>query len=341
MNHLVVIVGGTGAGKSFLLSRVAEINKAFSPEGATEQELAEYPYCVIKKYTTRSPRLNEQDGSTDLYCNASDEDFKKCGKFVYTYGNHSYGIDCSEIDRKLANNQSPIVIVRDFRMVELLKHKYNCVVDIYCKSALSKDDLSDVLRKNGASEDEINARMSNTVHDDNQWLYSGNKFFDYIVNRYDDSFIPAIISSLRRAPKVDFNKIAIIAADDTRINNIMLGVNTVSTSYNQFQIKPIHADDILDPCKKADIIKSIASSWLTIIDISYDYDTEDPHGLYRLVNVVFNIKHGNDKLVLADTSMSQSIPFDIINSRVYFYDNEKGSLPATIRNQLQGIFELN
>lgn len=343
MNHLVIIVGGTGAGKSFILSKVEDINRAFNDGRDTLKPISQYPYCVVKKYTTRSPRLNEANGSTDLYCNASASDFEKCGKFVYTYGSHCYGIDCEEIDKKLANDQSPIVIVRDFRIVELLKQKYNCVVDIYCKSGLSQDDLKEVLKNNGASDDEITARMNNIIHDDNQWLYSDNKFYDYIVNRYDDNFIPAIISSLRRAPKWNFRQIAIIAVGNTRLKNIDLGVQTAKKGNVSFEIKWIDANSSNlndEDCKKTtiDIIKH---SWLTIVDISFDYETEDPHGLYRIVNLVFNNKRGDDKLVIADNSMLQSIPFDIINNRVYFYDNSRGTLPGIIRNQIQGIFGMN
>lgn len=336
MNHLVVIVGGTGAGKSFILSQITKINSAFTKDSGTTKSLENYPYTIIKKYTTRSPRKSETNGATDLYCNATVSDFEKCGKFVYTYGNHCYGIDCKEIDDKLSNGQNPVVIVRDFRIVELLKQKYDCVVDIYCKSGLSKMDLAEVLRKNGAQDDEILARMNNIIHDDNQWLYSDNKFYDYIVNRYDDSFIPAIISSLRRAPKWDMRKIAIIAAGDARIENIRLSVNTANGQNTPFIIETI---DAFKFDNKESIIDTIKNAWLTIIDISFDSNLqEDSHGLYRLVNIVFNFKHGSDKLVIADTKMSQLIPFDIINSRVYFYDNQRANLPSIIRNQLQGIF---
>ncbi len=343
MNHLVVIVGGTGAGKSFILSKIVDINKVFNDESDSLRPTSQYPYCVVKKYTTRSPRANETNGSTDLYCNASAADFEKCGKFVYTYGSHCYGINCGEIDTKLANDQSPIVIVRDFRIVELLKERYNCVIDIYCKSGLSKDDLKVVLKNNGASDDEIVARMNNIVHDDNQWLYSDNKFYDYIVNRYDDTFIPAIISSLQRAPKWNFRQITIIAAGINRLNNIELGVQTANKDNSSFVIETIDAisADLNNLSSKENIINTIKHSWLTIIDISYDYASEDSHGLYRLVNIVFNNKHGDDKLVIADNSMSQSIPFDIINNRVYFYDNSRGTLPEIIRNQIQGIFGIN
>ena len=343
MNHLVIIVGGTGAGKSFILSKIIDINKAFNDGNNILKPITEYPYCVVKKYTTRPPRANEANGSTDLFCNASPTDFEKCGKFVYTYGSHCYGIDCEEIDSKLSNNQSPIVIVRDFRIVELLKQRYNCVVDIYCKSGLSKDDLKVVLKKNGASDDEIAARMNNIVHDDNQWLYSNNKFYDYIVNRYDDNFIPAIISSLQRAPKWNFRQITIIAAGKTRLNNIILGVDTISNDGNTFSIESIDAltADLNDPLSKENIIDIIKRSWLTIIDITFDYNEEDSHGLFRLVNIVFNNKNGDDKLVIADNSISQAIPFDIINNRVYFYDKKSGTLPEIIRNQIQGIFGIN
>ena len=336
MNHLVVIVGGTGAGKTFILSRIADINKAFlKDEGKDDSFSNDYPYSIVKKYTTRSPRLSEKDGATDLYCNATVDDFEKCGKYVYTYGNHSYGIDCEEIDKKLSSGQSPVVIVRDFRIVELLKQRYNCVIDIYCKSGLSRKDLAEVLKKNGAQDDEVLARMNNIVHDDNQWLYSNNRFYDYIVNRYDESFIPAIISSLKRAPKYDSKKIVIIAAGDNRINDIKLSVNTASIVGCIVQC--INALNF-NSNNRQEISDSIRNSWLTIIDISYSVDQEeDSHGLYRLVNMVFNIKHGDDKLVIADTTMSPLIPFDIINSRVYFYNKNLGTLPTILQNQLQGI----
>lgn len=348
MNHLVIIVGGTGAGKSFILSKIVDINKTFNDGSDGSKPQSEYPYCVVKKYTTRPLRANESEGSTDLFCNAMPADFEKCGKFVYTYGSHCYGIDCEEIDKKLANDQSPIVIVRDFRIVELLKQRYNCAIDIYCKSGLSQDDLKVMLRKNGASNDEITARMNNIVHDDNQWLYSNNKFYDYIVNRYDENFIPAIISSLQRAPKWNFRQITIIAAGESRLQNIDIGVETANRDNNAFdtnyfevyRIDALKAD-LNNPNSKENLIGIIKRSWLTIIDITFLHDSEDSHGLYRLVNIVFNNKHGDDKLVIADNSMSQSIPFDIVNNRVYFYDMISGSLPQIIRNQIQGLLGSN
>ena len=342
MNHLVVIVGGTGAGKSFILSKIADINKEYNDGSDSTKPVTDYPYCVIKKYTTRSPRVNEAQGSTDLYCNASSEDFEKCGKFVYTYGSHCYGIDCGEIDNKLTNNQSPIVIVRDFRIVELLKQRYSCVVDIYCKSGLGKDDLKSVLKNNGASPDEIVARMNNIVHDDNQWLYSDNKFYDYVVNRYDDTFLTAIKSSLKRAPKRNFRQIAIIAAGENRLSNIELGVTTANQDDISFEIIPIDAltANLNEPEQKEKLIENIKRSWLTIIDISFDANTEDSHGLYRLVNIVFNNKRGDDKLVIGDNSVTR-IPFDIINNRIYYYDRNSGDLQGIIRKQIHGIFGIN
>ena len=149
-NHLIILVGGSGAGKSFLLSRIKDINIQFRREASQQQKekypedkypLDNFPYCVIKKYTTRSPRSSEKNGTSDLRFNATDIDFEKCGEtFRYSYGAHVYGLDCREIETALREHRSPIVIVRDYSIVKFLKEKFAYAIDVNCASGLGNKD---------------------------------------------------------------------------------------------------------------------------------------------------------------------------------------------------------
>ena len=351
MSQIVVVVGGSGAGKSFLLSKIQEINKEFNSNPDENHPLNDYPYTVIKKYTTRSPRKNENKVAIDLHFNATDEELERCGDFVYLYGENSYGIDCNDIDEALKNGRSPIIIVRDFKTVNLLKQRYGQIIDIYCKCGLSKGDLKARLLQEGSLQDEVQVRIKNIKHDENQWLYSESDFYDYIVNRYDSSFIKAFISSLKKAPKKNYKKIVIIAMDESDRNNIKSALDL-----EKYEVECINPEDIVfnDNYRekkdyqdfKEKLIKKIEESRLIILDISIRASGEtdishgaynnDTHGLYRLANIVLRNKN-NDVLIVSDKRLTQPIPFDIISSHICFYDGKNGTAIETIQKQVEGI----
>src|SRR6185436_6324039 len=111
MNKLIIVAGASGAGKSFLLQQMNEIDSNIVP---------------IKKLSTRNPRPYEaKPGSeVDLIFNCTTDEIKRKCQYIYKYEKETYGIRKSEIDSALSHGKMPFVIVRDCQEILELKKDY-------------------------------------------------------------------------------------------------------------------------------------------------------------------------------------------------------------------------
>lgn len=134
MARLIVVVGASGAGKTFMLSQLANYRADIIP---------------IKKYTTRGSRKDEPDEeSIDLKFNQDVNRIKKCN-YTYRYCGNSYGIKKDEIDNVLRTDKNPIVIVASCNTVSKIKKDYRDALILYVNSGISGEDLKKQLLKYG------------------------------------------------------------------------------------------------------------------------------------------------------------------------------------------------
>lgn len=178
MARLIVVAGASGAGKTFMLSQLAEYRDDIIP---------------IKKLTTRSSRINEPaEESLDLIFNCNSNEIKKC-EYTYQYCGKQYGIRKEKIDAILKENKNPIVIIAKCDTIAKIKRDYHNALVLYVNSGLSGDDLKKQLLeyRDPASIEERMKRQKNGFID---YIHHMNKgFFDYfLVNYFDDTFLQQI-----------------------------------------------------------------------------------------------------------------------------------------------------
>src|SRR5258706_16272094 len=101
MNKLIIMAGASGAGKSFLLQQISEIDDNIVP---------------IKKLSTRSARDYEKEefSGGDLVFDCSVATIKEKGQFRYKYEKETYGIRKSDIDSSFAKRKIPFGIGKCF-----------------------------------------------------------------------------------------------------------------------------------------------------------------------------------------------------------------------------------
>lgn len=328
----MVLAGGSGAGKSFILQNIAKIN----------DELGEaYPkYKVVKKYTTRKKRENESDEFPDLRFVDSTRDFENCGGFIYPYGKYYYGIDCSEIDNIFRDGMNPILIVRDLTIIKMLKRRYRCVTDIYCSSGYSGQDLESILKNSGCSVQEITERMNNIPHDQGQLYYSDHQFYTRLTNWYDDTFLKELINVLSSAPRIDQQSICIIAAEQSTLDTIKMGVGTdrnvnIQMILSKSILKEKTEEKEAYNQRKSKLVNTISQSKLVFADITVKNDT-DKTSLFRWIAVLISIKTAKEIILIAhrDTQVPFDMPFDIYNYKVYTYDTLEGNIFDVIEDKV-------
>lgn len=175
MARIIIFAGASGAGKSFLIEQIAGRDPGIEP---------------IKKLSTRPAREYERTRSqfVDLYFGASEANIRNC-RYKYSYGQHLYGLDHTEIEYHLSRGKTPAVIIRNSEIVSQLKRDYPDSIAVYVQSILSGDDLSDTLEKTGMSDIDLRQRMARQETD----------FLDYC--RHSDLYDHVVLNNFNR---VDF-----------------------------------------------------------------------------------------------------------------------------------------
>lgn len=183
MSKLVIINGASGAGKTYLLEQISQMD---------------HDLVAIKKYTTRCPRGNENPKTAcDLHF-YSDESKIKSMEFSYEFKNEWYGIDKAEIENALRKGKYPSVIIRDYPTLIKLRETYGTrSLAFYIQGAFSGRDLNSLLRKQGRSRKEAKEAVKrNKLNFDMYYHYMTQDLFDdmnlfdaFIVNYYDEKFL--------------------------------------------------------------------------------------------------------------------------------------------------------
>jgi len=179
MARLIIVSGASGAGKSFLLKELKNINNLKAVR--------------IRKKTTRGHRnddekiLNE-NGNLDLFLNCSPEELQDCD-YTYNYCNHHYGFKKEDIDNVVAKGNSPVVIVASCSTVEEIKKDYPGALALYVQTVLSGDDLKAKLLIERDPLD-VEERIRRQKESFNDYLeHINKKLFDYVlINNFEEQF---------------------------------------------------------------------------------------------------------------------------------------------------------
>ncbi len=146
---IIIIVAPSGAGKSSFLERILE----------DEERLVD-----IITFTTREPRIGEQDGKTYNFVTPQKFlDLKSTGFFVESaivHGNH-YGIPLDQIEIAWADLKIPIMDV-DVQGAQTIKEKFPWAKTIFIVPP-SIDELRRriVARSGGRTPEDLDIRLAN------------------------------------------------------------------------------------------------------------------------------------------------------------------------------------
>src|SRR2546423_3516207 len=144
MSYVVIVFGASGSGKSTLMSLLAE-------SGAQ--------YNIHAKGTDRPPRKYD-DVEIRCVSQVTPRDYD----YIYqTYG-YRYGIQKTQIDTALANNQHHFIICNDIDVIHRIRQDYGeraRVVFHYFDAP--REALLDIQRQRGITDDEIEIRVAKTT----------------------------------------------------------------------------------------------------------------------------------------------------------------------------------
>jgi guanylate kinase len=177
MSTLIVITGGSGSGKTFLLNNVGTISKDLS---------------VIKRKTTRTMRIQEKGSlNHDLEFGSSSESIYQ-SDFYYSFRNDWYGINKVSIENVLKRGKIPIFIIRRVSAILELRQAFpNKVKTILCQSGFLKNELVDYLLNKGVPFQEAQERVFGECEEqcNNEYEENHHLFDCKITNHYNNKFI--------------------------------------------------------------------------------------------------------------------------------------------------------
>jgi len=329
MARLIIVSGASGAGKSFVLQELGNINS-----------LKAEP---LRKLTTRGSR-NESEikanekGTLDLVLNCSRSEINNlCSPYVYHYCGHHYGIKKTDIDEAIAKGLSPVVIVAKCSTVKTIKKDYPNALVLYVQNVLSGEDLKGVLLK-GSDPLEVEERMERQKESFEDYVsHIEEKLFDYVlINNFSDQFKSQINYVFdNELDTHDSNYIFVIMSFDSKYDEIYEAFSLAGEMYkNQNQnIKIDRADKQKDSgfTITERIEKLINKAGLVICDVSE---------LSPNVYFEFGYAKSKNKNIIITAKKGTKLPFDTNHYEHIFYETSL-ELQKKIIKKLGYYYKIN
>ena len=194
MAKLIIVAGASGAGKTYLLETVQDLDSSIKS---------------IKKLSDREPRHYETNNgrlASDLeFVDSRSEITNKC-QYRYIYANNMYGIKKEDIDDILKRGQNPVLIVRSCDTILKIKRDYPEAIVLYLQSGLSGADLERKLEEQGRCDIDIRTRMDRLSQDFHDYLiHMGKNIFDYVLINYFDNTLSEQIQFVLQTELDDVN----------------------------------------------------------------------------------------------------------------------------------------
>ncbi len=315
MKRLIIIAGASGAGKSFLLQQMSEIDENIVP---------------IKKLSTRSPRKYEEKpgAKIDLKFNCSIQQIKEC-QYKYRYEQNSYGILQEDIISTLNQNKMPFVIVRDCEEIIELKKDYPDALVLYLQSGLSGNDLAKILKLQGRDEIDIKTRDERSKKDHSQYVRHP-QLFDYtLINYFESDSLIEHFKCILRIEKEKYSTerkfIFIIMSFSEAMKDIYEEMKFAAEIYDT-DLKLERIDDNFGDYKITEaILSKIEAAEFIICDLT----EEKPNVYFEL-----GYARGINKTVVLTAKKGTQIHFDVNGYRVIFY-----SSPTELKKKLAKEFK--
>ncbi|MBE6131365.1 MAG: hypothetical protein E7183_06550 [Erysipelotrichaceae bacterium] len=182
-SFIITLTGASGCGKTYVMDKISEASIKLEKIGLV------FKPKRIKKQTTRNYRIEEIieiiDGKID---NIDVESVVKldddCDLVYQTYGK-KYGLKLSVLENALKNNECPVVIINDVRVVEELKKKFpNRVLSLYIfREIPNYDKLKKLSSGRGAvSNEEVRGRFNKAVAMHRTYIENITLFDKVILN---------------------------------------------------------------------------------------------------------------------------------------------------------------
>lgn len=299
MPRLIIVAGSSGAGKTFILSKLSNYRNDI---------------VTIRKYTTRGPRKVESDDETiDLRLSCAEDRIRDC-EYTYRYCENSYGVRKSEIDKVLRAYKNPILIVASCNTIQKLKRDYPNALILYVHSGLSGGDLEEQLKKYNDPID-VKERMRRQRNGYNDYMqHIANHFFDYVlINFFDDTFLQQVEYILEKElnDSSDANYIFVIMSFDPRYDQIYDAIKLGGKLFSQLKIERVseHKGDYIITDR---IEASINKAELIICDLT----EKSPNVYYEL-----GYARARKKYIILTAQEGTDLPFDIRQYKVNFYEN--------------------
>lgn len=301
MARLIVVAGASGAGKTFMLTQLANYRDDIIP---------------IKKYTTRSARICEPEEETiDLRLKQETKEVKKC-KYTYHYCGKFYGIKKEDIDIVLKKNRNPIVIVANCNTIDKIKRDYSDALFFYVHSALSGEDLKEQLLKYGDPV-EVEERMRRQKNGFIDYIQHMNKhlFDNFLVNYYDETFLQQIEFVLEEElnSSSDANYIFVIMSFDKKYDEIYEALKIAGKLVENRKLVIERVSEPLgDYIITERIEQSIKRAELVICDVSE-----------KSLNVYYELGYARamNKRIIVTAMKGTKLPFDVGHYKTNFYTN--------------------
>lgn len=305
MSRLIIVAGASGAGKSFLLENARRLDKTIIP---------------VRKLTTRSPRPYEDTRMQeflDLHFSQNIDQVTQCD-YKYRYGEHWYGVEQTEIDRKLSLGLNPVVIIRNCETILQIKRDYPNALVLYLQCALSGRDLREKLAKQGRADIDIEERMTRLQTDFHDYVrhLRWNIFDHVLVNFFEaDSLIEqlqmVLISDLKAQDTVDPNFVFVLMSFRSEMDDIYEVFRAAGELAGRGALRVERVDAQLGDYRITDkVLENIRSAALIVCDLTY----ERPNVYYEL-----GYARGIGKTVVNCARQGTKLHFDIRDFRTIFY----------------------
>jgi len=325
MARLIIISGASGAGKSFSLKELKNINNI--------------KVEALRKMTTRGPRSDDEKeknekGDLDLILNCTRELVRECD-YTYNYCDHSYGFKKKDIDQAIAKGLYPAVIVAKCSTIEQIKKDYPNALVLYVQNVLSGEDLKQALIKE-RDPLEVNVRIERQKQSLTDYVtHVEKKIFDYVlINDFSPKLTDQLDYIFRNELDInDSNFVFVVMSFKPDYNEIYDAFNHAGQRYTKNnQNVTINRVD-----KQQDAGFSITERIETLIKkaglIICDVSEASPNVYYE-----FGYAKSQNKTIIITAKEKTELPFDTSHYKTLFY-NSPMDLQNKIIEQLKHYFK--
>jgi len=168
-NLIIVVVGETGSGKSFI----------------TREIFPKYPSIkILSKYTTRKSRVDEEN-VMDVCGNRQKEEIEIMEyQYVNPLNHQLYGFKKEEIDATLEEGKIPCIdLSSEIAYLKLREDYSNQVLLLKVEPYFSMDTMRNIFERQGRDSSEFEERKEALSHPLTDWAYSYDNM-RVIVNPY-------------------------------------------------------------------------------------------------------------------------------------------------------------